>query len=526
MKRKGIFLGSICFILTLSTLIVGGKALKKDGLLKKEDLVELNPINNQELSYEVINNINSEDIIGFNSNNYTNLEGIITFRGDNFRSKASWGNVTLIKNKLELIWDLKTSASTWGGGSGWTGQPAIVKWPEELRISMNINEKFKNKDEFTEVIYGSLDGNIYFMDLETGEPSREKIRVNNPIKGSVSLDPRGIPLLYVGEGINEDGEVGYNIYSLIDSKKLFELDGNDPDCDREWRHFDSSALVDAKTDTLMVGGENGLFYRVKLNTNYDKENNSIEINPEVSKLKYTPKVDRGTVGIENSICTYKNLTYFADNNGYVVCVDSNTLQPIWIVDCLDDTDASLVLEVEVNEDGKEVPYIYTGNEVDYQGEKGIVNLRKMNGYTGEIVWENTFECLSILNPKPVNGGLLATPVIGKNNLKDLVIFSLSRYETLYGGLTVAINKSTGKIVWEKQFNHYAWSSPVDIYTAEGNGYIIQCDSAGNIFLIDGLSGEILDKINVGFNIESSPVVFENTIVVGSRGGKFYGIKIK
>ena len=47
-----------------------------------------------------------------------------------------------------------------GGGAGWTGQPAIVKWPKELRESMNIYDEFKGKEDFTEVIHGSLDGNI------------------------------------------------------------------------------------------------------------------------------------------------------------------------------------------------------------------------------------------------------------------------------------------------------------------------------------------------------------------------------
>ena len=72
-----------------------------------------------------------------------------------------------------------------GGGAGWTGQPAIVKWPKELRESMNIYDEFKGKEDFTEVIYGSLDGNIYFLELNSGKTTRDKIKVGNPIKGSL-----------------------------------------------------------------------------------------------------------------------------------------------------------------------------------------------------------------------------------------------------------------------------------------------------------------------------------------------------
>ena len=56
------------------------------------------------------------------------------------------------------------------------------------------------------------------------------------------------------------------------------------------------------------------------------------------------------------------------------------------------------------------------------------------------------------------------------------------------------------------------------YNSDGKGYIIQCDSIGNMYLLDGITGKILDKINLGSNIESSPAVFEDYIVVGTRGG--------
>ena len=36
--------------------------------------------------------------------------------------------------------------------------------------------------------------------------------------------------------------------------------------------FDSSAIVNTATDSVVVGGENGLLYNIKLNTNYDKNN--------------------------------------------------------------------------------------------------------------------------------------------------------------------------------------------------------------------------------------------------------------
>ncbi len=45
-------------------------------------------------------------------------------------------------------------------------------------------------------------------------------------------------------------------------------------------------------------------------------------------------------------------------------------------------------------------------------------------------------------------------------------------------------------------------------------------------LLDGTTGIILDKTNLGANIESSPAIFEDFVVIASRGGKIFGVKIE
>lgn len=461
----------------------------------------------------------SDDIVF--QEKYSSLEGVLTFRGNNYRNSPSFGTSNLLDKSLSTSWEFKTSSSSWGGGAGWTGQPAIVRWPYELRKKMNIRDEFKSKEGLTEAIYASLDGNVYFIDIKTGKETRDKINIGNPIKGSVSIDPRGLPLLYVGEGIQEKGAVGFNIYSLIDGSHLFELSGNDRFAARGWPAFDSSAIVNSESDSVIVGGENGLLYIIKLNSNYDTKTNTMSINPKVNKYKYNAPGSRGRLGIENSVATYANLAYFADNNGIIQCVDLNTLEPVWFVDGYDDIDASLTLDIVNN-----TPYVYCGNEVDHQGSKGIVKLKKINGLDGSIVWEKEFNCESSVGKKAVNGGLMATNVIGKNKLEDLVIFSLARYNGFNSGGIIALNKKSGEIVWETIIDNYMWSSPVDIYDKDGNGYIVQGDSIGNIYLLDGISGNILSQVTLNGNIESSPAIFENKLVVATRNGSIYGVDIK
>lgn len=454
-------------------------------------------------------------------NKYSDIEGIFTFRGNSLRNSPSFGQADLNEKELEVLWEFKTSSSSWGGGAGWTGQPSIVKWPKELRENMNIYDEFKNKEDFTEVIYGSLDGNVYFLELGSGKPTRDKIRVGNPIKGSLSIDPRGIPLLYVGEGINESGVVGFNIYSLIDGSNLYELNGRDKYANRGWPAFDSSAIVNEATDSVVVGGENGLLYNIKLNTNYDKNNNTISIDPKINRYNFSSAFSKGRLGIENSVATYANLGYFADNGGVIQCIDLNNLKPVWSVNGFDDIDATLTIDIE---DDK--PYIYCGNEVDHQGTRGVSKIKKIDGLTGDIIWEKEFECESLLGKKPNNGGLMATNVIGKNNIDNISIFSLARYNGFNKGGMFALNKENGEIVWEKLFDNYMWSSPVDIYDKNGNGYIVQGDSAGYLHLIDGNNGNTKSSVLLNGNIESSPAVFNDVLVVATRNGTIYGVKIK
>ena len=452
---------------------------------------------------------------------YSSLEGIPTFRGNNFRNTASYGVSKISRKELNVKWKTTTSFSSWGGGAGWTGQPAIIKWNEDLKNSMNIDEKFKSQANFTEVMYASLDGKVYFLDLKSGEQSRNTIKVGNPIKGSLSIDSREIPMLYVGEGIDEGGTTGFNIYSLIDGSSLYEINGYDDYAYRGWPAFDSSALIYPEGDIVIEAGENGILYIIKLNTNYDRENNTVSINPETLKYRYYTGDSYGRLGIENSVVAYANLLYFADNNGEIHCIDLRKMEPMWIVEGLDDIDATITLE---EEDG--VPYLYIGDEVDHQGIIGTSTIRKINGLSGEVVWKNEFTCESVVGGDATNGGILATNVIGKNNISDLVIFSLARYDGFSSGAVIAMSKSTGEVVWETKVNNYLWSSPVDFYDEDGNGYIIQCDSAGNMFLIDGRTGIILNTITLDANIEASPTIYEDMIVIATRGGSIYGIEIR
>lgn len=463
-----------------------------------------------------------DEVVSFKKpDEYIKIEGITTFRGNNYRDSASYGFADVNEEKLEKVWSIKIGyIDTWTG-VGWNGQPSIIKWDDSLKKIMNILPEKKNKNDLKEVIYATLDGNIYFLDLDDGTKTRNPINVGAPLKGSVTVDPRGYPLLYSGQGVDEvkgkKVQIGFRIYSLLDQKLLYFINGLDKDCLRYWGAFDSSPVIDEETDTLFECGENGILYSIKLNTDFKPLEGTISINPDITKYRYTSPVN-SRLGTENSIAAYKNLVYFADNSGTLQCVDLKTLSPVWVRNINDDTDSTGAIE----DLGNMEVYLYIANEVDLQGNNGYSYVRKINALTGKLMWEKGYKCTYSEN----NGGALASPIIGKNDIKDLVIFNIAKSYKTNGGKLIAFDKNTGNEVWTIESDYYCWSSPVAVYTPEGKSYIIQCDSGGFMYLIEGISGKILDKIPLQANIEGSPAIYEDMIVVGTRGQQIWGIKIK
>lgn len=456
---------------------------------------------------------------------YTNLEGVITFRGSNFRGNSAYGSAALTEKKFDVLWKNKigyfdSGYATWTG-VGWNGQPVMVRWPDELRKMMNLKERFKEDSDLVEVIYGALDGKIYFLDAETGDYTRDPINLGFPIKGSVSIDPRGYPLLYVGQGISNTTKgrnpIGWRVYNLLNQEHMFRLEGRDKLANRD-NHgsFDGVCLVDAETDTVIECGENGIFYTLKMNTQFDPAAPSISIDPEVTRMVYRSDIS-SELGIENSVAMYGQFAYFIDNSGLMFCMDVNKMEPQWLFDVGDDTDATIAIEPQ--SDG--LIALYTANEVDKQGSSGKCTMRKMNALTGEVLWSYSVKCKS---DGTNGGGAFASPAVGEHSLSELVYFNIARTDE--GSTLYAFNKATGEIAWQKSLRRYSWSTPVLVYNEAGEGVLVVANSAGTLRMFDGLTGELLDDIEIDGNVEGSPAVFDDVLVVGTRDQRIYGIRIK
>lgn len=479
---------------------------------------------------------------------YQKIPGVLTFRGNNFRNSPSYGFTTMKDHLVEQIWERQVGglkSSRWDfswSGTGWTGQPLIVRWPDDIKNMMNISASKKSKADLVEVISATMDGNIYFYDLEDGKATRPSINIKVPIKGTPAIDPRGYPILYVGQGDytapgKEKQPMGMRIFNLIDQSLLYLINGDDKMAFRtDWGACDSSPVIDAKSDTLIWGSENGVIYTAKLNTVFDKETKKLSISPEFANLRY--KADKSTLlGLECSPAFYGQYMYFSDNSGILSCVDLKTMKHIWIRQLDDDTDVTPVISVE--EGGV---YIYIGTEVDFQQNitgnyLGDAYIYKIDALTGETIWRNSYKCWTKNDTanvgNDVNGGVIGTPVVGKNNINNLVAFSFCMTNGIYSGNTLAaFDKETGELLWSHKSPYYGWSSPVDIYDKLGNAYLIFPDSQSNMYILDGQTGAELSvgKItmggDVGGNVESSAAIYNDTLVIGTRRGVIAGFKLK
>ena len=471
---------------------------------------------------------------------YSGLEGIVTFRGNNYRSGAAYGIADISAEKFDTkkSWSVKTGKlkktvkSGYWTGSCWTGQPLIIRWDSKTRENTNLYSKKKKKEDLVEVIYATADGRIYFLDLEDGSKTRDTISLGYPIKGTGSIYPDGTPLYFVGAG----DSMGENcartfVINLLNGEIIYEYGYDDVFSERtdnnHFTAFDYSPLIDVETDTLIQPGENGILYITHLNTTYT--GTSVSINPdEVIKWRYTTDRSRAEedtywLGMESSAVAWKGYLYVADNCGDLICLNLNTMEIVWVANTLDDTNCSPVLE-EDPETG--TAYIYLSTSLHWTQDKtahGDIPIYKFNAATGEVIWQRTYSCYTVPG---VSGGVQSTALLGENKLSDLVYFTIARTGGDSKGKLVALNKRTGGEVWSCEMSDYTWSSPIAIYDASGNGYIIVCDSTGNMYLVDGLTGKLYDTTNLGANVEASPAAFENTIVVGTRGKKIYGIVVR
>jgi hypothetical protein len=426
------------------------------------------------------------------------VTGLTMFRGNPTRT---WYGAGPAPANPRTLWSYPESgglcgSSSVGGetttwcGSGWTGQPVV----------------WERTDRVTEVIFGAYDKSVHFLDGDTGEQTRPSFPTGDIIKGSVSLDPDGYPLLYTG---SRDNKLRAIALDRDRPTELWSLDANVVNgiWNDDWDG--NPVIVD---DILYEGGENSWFFAIALNRGYDADG-LVTVAPEL--LVAIPGYNDELIGrvgrnvsIESSVAVYEQRVYFVNSGGRVVGLDVSNVRageaPIvfdyWVGD---DADATLVIDAEG------MVYVAVEEERKTARAAEVGQLVKLDPYADgdPLVWGV---------PMPggeSDGGFWATPALG-----DGVI-----YNTGHVGRLIAVDTESGEVVWEDgEIASHSWSSPVIV---DDTLLAATCGGEIRAYSLADPRAPVLEWTHQLSEscIESTPAVWKGRLYVGSRDGKFYAV---
>jgi hypothetical protein len=432
----------------------------------------------------------------------TEFEGLTTFRGNATRTYYGAGPVP---RHPQILWEYPASggmcstSTDEGGarvwcGTGWTGQPNVIEMNGKVQVR-----------------FGAYDRGVHTLNGRTGRELLETFFTGDLIKGTVTSDPDGFPLLYTGSRDNyfrvlalDRGPAPVELWSLSSESAPSPLWNND---------WDGSALV--IDDHLLEGGENSWFYVVKLNRGYDRRG-KVKVAPKIKAMvpgyddQLLAELGDDNVSIEGSVAFDDGVVYFANSGGLVqgwdvsgVLRGAKRVRRVFRFWTGDDTDASIVID--------DKGFLYVASELERLLPRAlrVGQLLKLDPRRKKnpLVW-------SIPVPGDGgDGGMWATPAVHGNAL----------FATTNTGRLLAVNGDRGRIAWEIELPGPLWSSPVVV-----DDTLIVGDCSGVLHAYDvrrPLKGPPRELWSVALPgcIESTPAVWKGMIYVGTRAGKMYGI---
>lgn len=435
---------------------------------------------------------------------------ISTFLGNERRKFYGIGPVP---HPLEIRWKVKIGGdSTRIGrktvkwyGTGWTGQPSLVC-----------------DDGHAYLIIGGYDYALRKIDAETGKVVW-KYHFDDVIKGSPTLLDLG-PDIMILQGSRQgfknkfrDSVIpSFRAISFNTGKEIWRF--NVARTGSYSRDVDGSALI--YNGKVIVGAENGILYILDpLNTEL---RNGI-LQPKILReFKLFEKENiiqhRGNIVVESSPALLNDVVYISSGAGHIYGVDLKQDSIIWDFRTGSDLDGS----VTITDDGK----LLCGIEKQYiKGRGGLIKLDPSKPPSQSVEW---FFPTGNKQFASWEGG-----VIGSQSVSEHMRKRMAAFNAIDGFLyVVAMNDTAGisrgfdstsfypcpKLLFKKNIGG-SISTPIFIenhlITQGYNGmmYIFEIQDSTSKF-------SQIDSINIG-TIESTPIVWQNKIFIGSRNGYIY-----
>jgi hypothetical protein len=427
-------------------------------------------------------------------------EGLLAFRGNPTRSWYGTGPVPETARVL-WSWTIGCSNSSVGGqpknwcGTGWTGQPTVFRPPGQ-------------PDRWW-VGFGGYNRKVNFLDPDTGAEVYPAYLTGDIIKGSITIDPDGFPLLYTGSRDDYFHVVALDRPEPVALWKLHADDHKPTKWNNDW---DGNALV--IDDYLFQGGENSRFYIVKLNRGYDDEGR-VSVNPQVVFTtegwddELLRDVGDNNVSIESSVAIVGDVVYVANSGGLIQGWDISGLAQgatparVFRFWAGDDADATIVADAE--------GFLYVGTQYERGNAraKELGQVIKLDPRTAgdPVVWSREANV-------GLDSGVWATPGLWR----DLLIVPT------HDGRVLGLDRSDGSERWVLRLPGPLWQSPVIV-----DDVLIQGDCQGVLHAFDLGEGTATPterwSVELSGCIESTPAVWDGRIYVGTRTGTFYAVGV-
>lgn len=449
----------------------------------------------------------------------TNVRGLLTFRGNPTRTFYGHGRVP---SHPHVLWRFPENGSLCGEstvgnetktwcGTGWTGQPSMF-----------------DREGKTWVVFGAYDKNIHFLDAANGARLREDFATGDIIKGSVTIDADGYPIVYSGSRDNKYRAIAFDVNPPRELFALRHTQVPEPMWNSDW---DGSGLV--LRDHVFIGGENSWFHVAKLGRGYGADG---RVKLDAPALRFAvPAYDRRVVeeelssrnrehSIEGSPVVIGNTVFFSTSGGLVQGWDvsgvfegrapTRTFR-MWTGD---DTDATLVAD--------EQGMLYVAQEYERGNARSRecgqilkIDPRKAGGEATSVSCDPSDPSSPVVwryhdTPHANPSGVWGSPAL----YRDILVVPTHR------GDLIGLDRNTGAVRWKKDLGDHLWSSPVIV-----DGTLIQGTCATGELVAYDVRNTTQDPPELwrlrldGGCIESTPAVFDGRIIVGTRGGKVYAI---
>ena len=184
------------------------------------------------------------------------------------------------------------------------------------------------------------------------------------------------------------------------------------------------------------------------------------------------------------------------------------IEPVFDYWVGEDVDASIVIDAS--------GHLYVAIEQERFNDRGLEvgQLIKLDPSRPDdpLVWS-----LAVPPRGGGDGGLWATPALGAGSSAGML------YAATHPGEILAVDTATGEVTWRDEIEWHAWSSPIVVDGVLVVG--VDCSTGGGLRAYDLADPrrptERWDLPLEGGCIESSPIMWDGRIYVGSRDGFFY-----